>query len=94
MNSIQKIQEYIAQHAWINQIITVAIIIFATYILYRFLMSSKASFIRQKIEPLRDFYNSRQIRLLVKQGEYAKAGETLLEMGEADGGHAGAPRPA
>jgi hypothetical protein len=47
-------------------------------------MSPKGHFIRQKIAPLRDFYSSRQVSEMVKQGEYAKAGETLLEMGEIE----------
>lgn len=81
---MQGIKEYIELHAWVNQVITIVICVAVLYVLYRFLMSPKGHFIRQKIAPLRDFYSSRQVSEMVKQGEYAKAGETLLEMGEIE----------
>lgn len=84
MNSIETAQEYISQNAWVNQSFRVGICVLGAYVAYRFLMSSKADFIRQKIGPLRDFYTSKEIRTLVKQGEYAKAGEKLLEMHEIE----------
>ncbi|MCC7460429.1 MAG: protein kinase, partial [Proteobacteria bacterium] len=78
------IQTYIEQNAWVNQVFRIAVCIAFFYGLYRLLMSQKADFIRQKIPPLRILFNSREIKSLIKEGEYAKAGEKLLEMGEIE----------
>jgi serine/threonine protein kinase len=84
MNLVQKIQLFVEQNAWINQVIRIGILLVILYALYRFMMSSKVAWIRQKIPPLRMLYNSQEIRNMIKQGEYAKAGEKLLEMGDSE----------
>jgi tetratricopeptide (TPR) repeat protein len=78
------IQTYVEQNAWINQGFRIGVFIALFYGTYRFLMSAKADFIRQKIPPLRLIYNSREIKGLIREGEFSKAGEKLLEMGEAE----------
>lgn len=82
--NLETIKEYITLHAWITQVMTIALCIGGVYAFYRFLMSPSAHFIRQKIAPLRDFYSSREVSELVNVGEFAKAGEKLLEMGEIE----------
>jgi tetratricopeptide (TPR) repeat protein len=82
MNLVQKAQMFIEQNAWINQGFRIGISIAILYALYRYIMSTKAAWIRQKIPPLRSLYNAKEVRTLISLGEYAKAGEKLLEMGE------------
>lgn len=76
------VQTYIEQNAWVNQVFRIGLSIGFFYGMYRLLMSEKADFIRQKVPPLRILYNNREVKNLIKEGEYSKAGEKLLEMGE------------
>lgn len=73
---------FIEQNAWINQGFRVAILIILIYVFYRYLMSSKAEWLRAKIPPLRTLYNSKEVGEWIRLGEYSKAGEKLLEMGD------------
>ena len=82
MNWVQKVQVLIEQNAWVNQGFRIVICAIVFYFLYRYLMSEKAGWLRKKFPPLRALYNSREIRTLISSGEYAKAGEKLLELGD------------
>lgn len=84
MTWFQNVQAYISQHAWVNQIFRIVVTIGGLYAIYRFLMSSYAEKLRKNFSPLRLAHSSKEISQLIKQGEYAKAGDRLLQLGEVD----------
>lgn len=84
MNWVQTVQAYITQNAWINQGFRALVLIGVIYVFYRFLMSSKGEWIRKKIPFLGNVQTSREVKNLLNQGEYSKAGEKLIELGELD----------
>jgi tetratricopeptide (TPR) repeat protein len=82
--SWQTITDYVAQHAWINQSFRILVVLGVLYAIYRYVMSPRADWLRQKIAPLRFVHSSNEVRDLLKMGEFAQAGEKLLEMGDEE----------
>lgn len=84
LQSIRNSYEYVVSHTALNQSIRLLIIVAILYGLYRLLMSSRAAPLRRKV-PLLSFWQARrEVRSLLRDGEYAKAGDRLVELGELD----------
>lgn len=84
MEFIQTAKTYISEHAWANFASRAGVCVLALYLLYRMLMSPKAAPLRQKFSFLKLVHSSKEVNQLINRGEFGKAGDRLLEIGETE----------
>lgn len=84
MDFIHSAQTFISQHAWANTVVIAGGSIATIFILYKLLMSSKAEGLRQKLPFLQFAHSSKEVNQLINRGEFGKAGDKLLEIGETE----------
>ncbi len=84
LQTLKNAHEYVQSNHRLNQALQALILLGVFYGLYRFVMSSYAAGIRRYFPFLNFWKARREVSGLLKEGEYARAGDTLLERGELD----------
>jgi tetratricopeptide (TPR) repeat protein/predicted Ser/Thr protein kinase len=81
---IQRAREFIGSTPLVDQVLQSIVLLALLYGLYRFLMGPRGSKIRKKF-PILGFWQARmEVRDLIQSGEYAKAGDRLVQIGELE----------
>ncbi|MFH1262820.1 MAG: protein kinase [Pseudomonadota bacterium] len=76
--------DYLAANPALDRTVRFLVLAALGYATYRFVMSRFAFGLRKMIPILGTIYARRQVQDLIRDGEYAQAGELLLEAGELD----------
>ncbi len=84
LSFISQALEVIQAHFWLNASVKLSFLILIIYFLYRFFMSARGATFRAKIPLLNIWYGHREIRSLLRVGEYAQAGDRLIALGNID----------
>ena len=79
---LKNAMQYIREHPSLNGLIQLVILASIVFVAYRILKSPRFTSFRSKIPGLDQWYGKREIRHLIASGEYAKAGDRLLGMGQ------------
>jgi tetratricopeptide (TPR) repeat protein len=84
LHSVGAVLDFIRARPWLNGGLQFALFALAVYFVFRLLMSERFPGFRERIPVLNIIYGRRQIRSLIKAGEYAQAGDRLVALGQLD----------
>src|SRR5262245_60187978 len=81
---ISEALQYISAHSWLNGLLQFSLLVIILWTLFHFIMGENGGWIRNRIPLLSHWYGHLQIRNLLKEREYGRAGEKLLSLGQMD----------
>ena len=73
------VRDFLTSHWFLLSLFNLTILVCVLYILYKYIFSAKGEWIREKFSFLRKASVQKDVSQLLKDGEYAKAGDLLIE---------------